>query len=82
MTVPVWKFLVAADRYVPLPDDASFAFKGCLAVAAAANEWEAKELIKRYGTEFGMDTRWLVVATVIKLGMDATAPGVIAMAML
>ena len=73
MTLYAWKFLVpyrdprVVEEY---PNGSTLEVEGCLAIAIAATEEEARALLIRVGAEAGDDTRWLKVATVSRLDLD------------
>lgn len=65
-----WKFLVPSDQYYPLTSDPDIAFKGCVAVAIAESEIEARGVLTRAAAEEGGDARWLEVARVTSYDLD------------
>jgi hypothetical protein len=76
-----WKFIVPSHTPVPLPDDPSTLFKGCLGVAIASDENAGREIVRNAARSMAWDARWLVpgCATVVRL--DVTAPGLICYSM-
>jgi hypothetical protein len=76
-----WKFIVPSHTPVPLPDDSTVRFKGCLGVAVAPTENAAREIVRNAARAMGWDARWLVqgCATVVRL--DVTSPGLICYSM-
>ena len=59
----IYKFKIPANSFRPLRSDPAIAFGGCLAVVAAQDEETARARIARYAAEFGLDARWIEVAT-------------------
>jgi hypothetical protein len=76
-----WKFFVPSHTYVPLPDDPTAAFKGCLGVAIAADENAARQIIRSAAQALGWDARWLVPGCATVARLDVASPGLICYSM-
>jgi hypothetical protein len=75
----LFKFLVADDRFYPIPDAPGASARGCLAVALAEDAATARAIIEEAGATLGHDTRWLSVATISEIPIDK--PRIVAVAM-
>ena len=73
MNLRLYKFIIGGS-FVTLPSNPSIAFKGCLAVALAESEEQAREIVKADGE----DCRWLEVAQVRVI--ELTSPKLVAYA--
>lgn len=60
----VYRFIVPTDRFYPLPSNPSISVRGCIAVVAAESEERARDALRNYAVEEGLDARWLEVAKV------------------
>lgn len=67
MTLYAWKFLVAADRWYPDPDDSTREYKGCLCIAVAPDAASARATVERFMAENGHDIGWLKIARVLQV---------------
>ena len=69
-----WKFLVRADRDVPVPNRPELSARGCVAVAVAPDAERARALLVRYAAERGFNPLWLdCVPEPIPIPLDAPA---------
>lgn len=68
-----FKFIVPSDQFYALPNEPTVAFRGVVAVTIAESESDARANVERYCTENGHDARWLAVARVIPLPLEAGA---------
>lgn len=67
-----FKFVVPPRAFRPLKSEPDVCFAGCVAVAVATTEEEARAAIRTAAAPDGVDVRWLEVADVIVLPVDAT----------
>lgn len=75
-----YKFIIPGDRFYEDVDNPDLAWKGCLAVALAENEEQARSLLRKFAAERGYDVRWLKSAQVHVI--DIFGPAALAIAML
>lgn len=70
----VWKFMIG-NEYRALKSDPDTAFKNCLALAIAATKDDALAYLQRFAAENAIDARWLEVADVKCLPLEAGVLG-------
>ena len=73
MELYAWKFIIPPEKWTKL-QDSNNEVSGCLAIAVAETEDEARQSLERFAAENGHDPRWLRVARVNRLALTAGAP--------
>lgn len=76
MELYAWKFLIRSGREISDPAEEGLSYVGPFnAVALATDEAQARAVLEGYARENGLDSRWLRVATVMRLSI--TQPGMV-----
>lgn len=66
----IYKFIIHKGQWTPDLSDPALSWEGCLAVAVAPDEASAREAVRRYGSEFGKEVRWLPSARAVEIPID------------